>query len=412
MSGSLPDELARLRAENTALRQRLDEAEATCAQLSRVEREAAAQQAELQAVYDHSPFLLAVIDARRRVLFANRAFQAYAGFPVDASQAAAACGVLGCVRALDDPKGCGFGPRCDTCALRLALVDTLSTGTSHHDVEHATEVVRGAERRPVVWQGSIARLPAEGPARALLVLQDVTARKRDQDAVVASEARLRALSAHLETLREEERARLSREIHDQLGQMVTRLILDLRRVEHGLEAMDDPRANALLDQVVSTSELAGGLLGSVRTIAHDLRPSLLDLLGLPAALEHEAQEFERQTAIPCRLEVPPDLAPPAADAAIVAFRVCQEALTNVKRHASATQVRMSFARDGDRWRLEVEDDGDGLPAEALEDPSALGLLGMRERARSLGGTVTFSRAPSGRGTLVVLALPVTDGATP
>jgi len=535
------DEVQRLRGENEALRRRVADLDAERARLIRLEQEVAARRAELQVIYDHAPFLLAVVDGDRGVTYANRAFLEYAGCPSDCTVTAAACGALGCVRALDDPRGCGFGPRCASCSLRMALQDTLVTGRSHQDVEHATEVVRDGQRREVVWLGATAPLPSDEGPRMLLALQDITdrthaeralaeekqkfqalfetmvqgafirdcdgapivvnqaaldmlgvtreqfmdadrferrwdviaedgtplglearpsilameagvplrnlvvglrdrthrhrrwlainatpqyrpgderpfqvfvtlhditARKEAEDAVLASEARLRALSARLETSREEERSRLSREIHDQLGQMVTGLILGLRRLERSLDAPGrDVRANELLDQAVAASELAEATLTTVRTIAHELRPGLLDHLGLMAALEHEAGEFEAQTSIPCRLHVAPDLPAPGEAMSTAVFRVFQEALTNVKRHARARSVSVTFGRDDEGWVLEVQDDGVGVTPGTLDEPESLGVLGMRERARALGGRIAFERASPRGGTILTLRVP-------
>lgn len=535
------DEVQRLRRDNEALGRRIVDLEAERARLCRFESEIVASRAELQAVYDHAPFLLAVVDGERRVTYANRAFHQASECSAGCATTAAACGVLGCIRALDDQRGCGHGPRCSTCSLRLALHDTLTTGRSHQDLEHATEMERDGQRREVVWLGATAPLPSDAGPRALLVLQDIserkqaaaalaaerrkfealfetmvqgafirgcdgrpiavnqaaldmlgvtrelfmdgaaferqwdaiaedgtplgpdarpssvalgsgatvrnvvaglrhrhrrhrrwltinatpqyrpgedepfqvfvtlhdiTARKEAEDAVLASEARLRALSARLETLREEERSRLSREIHDQLGQMVTGLILGLRRLERALDSSgDDARMNGLLDQVVAASELAEATLKTVRTIAHELRPGLLDHLGLVAALEHEAGEFEGQTSIPCRLHVAPDLPIPGEATSTAVFRVFQEALTNVKRHAEARSVSVTFGRDAGGWVLEVQDDGVGVTPAALDDFQSLGLVGMRERARALGGRVSFERASARGGTVLTLRVP-------
>ena len=148
--------------------------------------------AELQAIYDSAPVMMCVVDASRCVQYANRALAEFVGQPEAALVAGRTCGVFGCIRALDDPRGCGFGPKCDDCGLRAALRDTFATGARHRGVEYRTTLVDGRLSRDVVLLGSTALISTGGPPLALLCLEDITERKRDEQALRDTETQLTA----------------------------------------------------------------------------------------------------------------------------------------------------------------------------------------------------------------------------
>jgi len=236
-------------------------------------------------------------------------------------------------------------------------------------------------------------------------MTDITRRKEAEQRLERSRRQLRALSARLESLREEERTRIAREIHDELGQLLTALKMDLRWMEKKLASGENnPALNPVLDKLVEAGELANTTIAAVQKISSELRPGTLDNLGLAAALQYEAGRFQERTGIACHVTVPeppPDL---SRDAATTVFRIFQEALTNVARHADAKEVRCDFLAEGDQVVLRVEDNGKGISPEALANPKSLGLLGMQERAGVLGGEVQVE-AGKARGTRVTLRLP-------
>src|SRR4051794_6444069 len=239
-------------------------------------------------------------------------------------------------------------------------------------------------------------------------IQDITERKHAMEALQESERRLRALSGRLETLREEERRRISREIHDELGQMLTALKMDLRWLENKLaEHEHDPGFNPFLDRVVSATELADATIVAVQRISSELRPGILDNLGLLPALQHEASKFQERTGIRCVLDLPEHPPQIPAEVSTTLYRIFQECLTNVSRHAKASVVRGLFRREGGAFILEVRDDGIGLPEAEIQSPHSLGLVGMQERAMLLGGTVLFEQPPEG-GTKVRVRIPFLD----
>jgi PAS domain S-box-containing protein len=211
---------------------------------------------------------------------------------------------------------------------------------------------------------------------------------------------LRELSAHVEAAREEERTGIAREIHDQLGQALTVLKMDLASIARSASSPAGLGRDALLEKVSSLIQQCDESIQEVRRISSELRPAILDHVGLGAALSWKAQEVEKRAQLACTVDCGLDedarLEPALATAV---FRVFQEALTNVLRHANASRIETRLYQDGSDLVLEVRDDGRGITQDQIDDPRSLGLLGIRERARRLGGTVSFS---GGSGTTVTL----------
>ncbi len=249
-----------------------------------------------------------------------------------------------------------------------------------------------------------ARQRAELEIRALnAALERRVAERTDE--LQAVNAQLRALSARLEAVREEERTRVAQEIHDELGQMLTALKIDLDLLPKRIGGADAGPAAALLQKkLAAMSELAHTMIYSVRRICTELRPSVLDDLGLAAAVEWQAREFQRRCGIRCTFTCEPHTIAPDPTCSIVLFRIVQEALTNVARHARATSTSISLREDEDDLVLEIHDDGRGVTEAEVRSPQSLGLLGIRERARLLGGEVEFCGVP-GRGTTLRVRIP-------
>ncbi len=240
----------------------------------------------------------------------------------------------------------------------------------------------------------------------IVVAQDVTERKKAERRLERSRQQLRALSARLQSLREEERTHLAREIHDHLGQLLTALKLDLRSIERKIPALGDAALVASLNgKLASARELTDETIKSIQQIASELRPAILDRLGLEAAIDSETQAFQSRTGIQCESLMPAGSSATAPEQATAVFRIFQEILTNIARHAQATRVRVRFSRENGSLVLEVTDDGVGMQNTDLENPKSLGLLGMRERAEILGGRVVFAPG-DGKGTTVTMRIPV------
>jgi signal transduction histidine kinase len=212
------------------------------------------------------------------------------------------------------------------------------------------------------------------------------------------ESKLKALSDRLLMVQEEERSRIARELHDDLGQSLTALKMDVIGLLEQSASVhgQSPIARRILRTLDAT-------VTSVQRISSGLRPSMLDDLGLVAALEYEASMFEERTGIECELSLPPavDVEPNVATAI---FRIVQESLTNVARHSNASRVEIRLRERAHELLLEIRDDGRGVTAAEVSHPSSLGFIGMRERADLIGGAVVFEGVPE-RGTIVSVRIP-------
>jgi PAS domain S-box-containing protein len=255
------------------------------------------------------------------------------------------------------------------------------------------------------WYNS-AMFGRDGRVISVLSLgHDVTDRILAERELFDSQEKLRAVSGHLETLREAERTRMSREIHDELGQMLTAIKMDIRWLEDHLDVFgDDRRVNPLVDKLVETASLTDETIKTVQRIAADLRPGILDKLGLTTALHFEAGRFEERTGIHCRFLETGDILPIRGEVSTVFFRIFQESLTNVFRHAHANNVEVELRQEGDGYSLDIRDDGKGISVSDLSNTTSLGLLGMQERARLVGGAVSIAQRTSG-GTIVKVHIP-------
>jgi len=242
------------------------------------------------------------------------------------------------------------------------------------------------------------------PIRMVGGMTDVTARKEAEAQLDQSRRQMRALSARLESLREEERTRISREIHDELGQLLTGLKMDLRWVERKLTDSASPELNPIIDRVVAATEVADQTIESVQKIAAELRPGVLDNFGLATAIKYESQRFSERSGIASSAHLPEDKPEIDPGVATAVFRIFQETLTNVARHADATEVEINLRQEHDELVLQVQDNGQGISPEALANPRSLGLAGMKERAVQVNGTITFARGEKG-GTVVTLRVP-------
>jgi len=282
----------------------------------------------------------------------------------------------------------------------IDLIKEGRLGMSHRQEPTATGGIRQIE---------IHRVPDMSPEGAFrgyyAMLLDITERRQAEQALQAAHARLRDLTAHMQSAIESERARIARDVHDSLGGALTGISMDLSWCIKQLKPARVKRD--ALDRLRVMVGQAGDAMREVRRIITDLRPSILDHLGLWAALDWLAQDFAERYGVPCRIKhagtrrigVPPDCA-------TAVFRIVQEALTNVARHAYAAHVTIRIDNKGDELVLKVIDDGKGASPEHLASPDSYGILGMRERAVIFGGSVKVTGVRA-VGTSVELRLPLT-----
>ncbi|MCH8067993.1 MAG: PAS domain-containing protein [Candidatus Marinimicrobia bacterium] len=242
-------------------------------------------------------------------------------------------------------------------------------------------------------QGIITHFVATG--------KDVTKRKQAEEEVYQSREQLRSLAARLQSIREEEQTRISRELHDELGHSLTALKIDLVALSKDPLIKSKPQA----DDLQSMISLTDHSLQTVKRIATELRPGVLDHLGLGAAIEWQSKEFQSHTQIKCEVRLPEERLGLDKDKDIILFRILQESLTNVARHAQATNIVITLQKDKQSISMIVQDDGRGIEESEVVGMRSLGLLGMRERAHLVGGKLTIT-GEKGKGTTVSVSVPM------
>ncbi len=231
--------------------------------------------------------------------------------------------------------------------------------------------------------------------------QEIAVRKSTEEALTRSREELRNLTSHLQSAREEERRCIAREIHDELGQTLTALKMDLSWLKGRL-----PKGPGdLPEKTHSMMKLVDGTIHTIRKISTELRPGLLDDLGLPAAIEWQLGEFQKRTGIRCSTDLIADDIPVVPDSALAVYRIFQEALTNIARYAEATRVDVTLKVSDGTLVLHVQDNGKGITENQIADPRAIGLIGMRERARAMGGEIHIHGAQA-RGTTITVNIPL------
>jgi len=246
---------------------------------------------------------------------------------------------------------------------------------------------------------TVSKIP--GTRKRVVSGSDITSLKRTEKELRRSESRLRLLSQQAINAQEEERTRIARELHDELGQELTAIKIEAVSLAERL-------GNSSVGKRVWTLvNLADQLISTVHRISVNLRPEILDKLGLLKAMQWYAEDFERHTGISCPVDVEGQVIVNSKETATAAYRILQEALTNVLRHAKATQAEIRISKKGNKLVISVSDNGVGMDMSKLDDKSSLGLLGMRERAYVIGGTLRI-RSRLGKGTKVTAYLPLLE----
>ncbi|MBI4238724.1 MAG: sensor histidine kinase [Deltaproteobacteria bacterium] len=220
----------------------------------------------------------------------------------------------------------------------------------------------------------------------------------------ATEDQLRLLAGRLHQGREEERIALARDVHDNFGQALTGLKLEVVALQRHTATADTTQQTALAAKFAGITQTIDGAINEVRRIATGLRPPVLDTMGLYAAIEWQARDFQARTGITCDCTVPKEEAARTPHAGIAVFRIVQEILTNIQRHANATRVVLLVYHTPEQTIFEVRDNGRGIRLQESESLQAIGLLGMRERAQGIGGLIAIEGIPE-HGTTVRLTIP-------
>jgi PAS domain S-box-containing protein len=261
---------------------------------------------------------------------------------------------------------------------------------------------------------SMVRVPVLLPDREVAVYaiyHDITERKRADEALSATSEQLRALSASLQSAREEEGTRIARELHDELGSALTSLKWDLESVDKLCSAGGDQKDLATLrKKIEGMIGLIDATINTVSRISSELRPSILDDLGLAAAIEWQWRQFEAHTGIVCQFDSLAEHLEFSREQATAVFRVVQEAMTNILRHANSTRIDITMEEEDGEFVLRVKDNGRGITEEEMTGSRNLGLMGMRERVHLVGGKIEITGAP-GKGTVLTVRVPIRSGAS-
>jgi PAS domain S-box-containing protein len=307
----------------------------------------------------------------------------------------------------------------------LGYSKSEAAGQNSHDLLHTEfatplDQINAELMRAGHWEGDLIKTARDGRRivvacrwalqwgkrgqlpRVLEINSDITERKRGEESLVLQKEQLRALAKRLQWVREEDRKRVARDLHDQIGQILTAIKMDMRWMTRHLPESE----GMVLARLTESIQLVNDGVKSVRAICSGLRPGVLDDLGLAAAIEWQASEFASRNGVLCEVSVPPVDLHLDGDRATAAFRIFQECLTNVIRHAQAKSVRVSLCQEDENILLVVEDDGIGFRESDLSHTlGSLGLLGMKERAQFCGGDLQISSSP-GNGTTVTVRVPM------
>jgi PAS domain S-box-containing protein len=248
-------------------------------------------------------------------------------------------------------------------------------------------------------EASISQIEQHGKKLFTVMLRDITQRKVAEQELEASRQQLRELAVNVQKAREEEKTRIARELHDDLGQQLTALKMDLSWLAHRV-----PGEAALTEKIQSMQALTNTSVTSLRRIASDLRPTMLDDLGLGPAIEWLAQDFSQRCGVKVHLNIADHSLRLTQDAETAIYRILQESLTNVTRHAKASNVFITMAQTENGFSLTVRDDGIGLAPGSTRKAKSFGLLGMKERVHVFSGTIYIGSQSDG-GTTVEVMLP-------
>jgi len=250
-------------------------------------------------------------------------------------------------------------------------------------VHEQAEIIFNADGKPQKWVGTV---------------QDITANKKAEEELKSSLEQLQQLSQYIEQVRENERIAISRELHDDLGQSLTAVKIDLGIIKH--KVTDDDVVN----KIIKVTALVGDTIKTVQRLTSQLRPEIIDDLGLEAAIEWYTKEFAQRTGIEATLDIDPGIIK-FPEVSLIIFRILQESLTNIARHSRATKVDIELSLKKHLIDLKISDNGIGITEEQRNSRHAFGLISMKERAASLGGTFTI-KSKNGDGTLITLVIPV------
>jgi len=294
----------------------------------------------------------------------------------------------------------GFrGPLCNTDGCPLTRI-LDSGGRFEFDSE---KICEDGSIVPCIVTATPFRSPSGELIGIVEDFKDISERRRSEQELMESRERLRELAAHMQVVREEERGRIAREIHDELGQALTALKMDVHWLLHRFPTEEQ----SINKKMNAMSTLINNTVRIVKRISSELRPILLDDFGLSAAIEWHAEEFSERTGIQCQIVSDPEEIVLEQACSIAIFRIFQETLTNVARHADASEVKITLKKYSCNFEMVIHDNGKGITKQEICDPRSFGLTGMHERVHYLGGEINIYGYET-RGTTVKISLPIKE----
>ncbi len=359
-------------------------------------------QEELRKIYQNAPFIMILLDENRKIRQINDYARSITGKNPKELLGLCTGEALGCIHADERCLEDKTGTRCSRCALRSIIVDTLSSGQNRQQVEVKLPLKVKGERKDLFFFVSTAKLSVRKQPMVLVSLQDITERKLTEQQLKLSYARMETLSKRILRGQEEDRARLARELHDEVGQALTVVKLDIQMLGDELAAQGYPCQKKLMESV----DLVDTTLERVRRQSVSLRPPALDDMGLIAAVKSMARGFGNRTKINTSVFAEGFSTRLSQDLETALFRCVQEALTNVARHAQAAKVDVVLIQEAQRVTVEIKDNGIGFKPEEIQfSLDHIGLTGMQERVELLQGKLRIKSKP-GQGTKINIAIPL------
>lgn len=371
-------------------------------ELKRAEQSLQRNAHELQTVFETVPIPLMVFDSAKQLRRLNRAAEELSGLKEAEALEKSIGEVLGCIHRFDSPQGCNFGPGCEICEIRTAVVKTFETRKQISGVEAQYHTNAKNKQQSLIIRFSIGYFESHKEGHVVIALEDITEMKRAEQELQRRGDELQMLAMRVVETEEAERRRLARELHDQVGQSLAVLAFNLNILKgENIQSISSERMSHLEASIDMVSEITRG----IRSVMDDLRPSILDDYGLFAAISWYADRYRAQTGTPVSVmgtTLEPRL-PATVENAF--FRIVQESLTNITRHAEATQVEIKLLNGDREILLSIADNGLGftLPSAAgAVEQRGWGVVNMRERADSVGARFMID-SQKGHGTTARVA---------
>lgn len=364
---------------------------------------------ELKTIYDNTPVLMCVLNRELKIVYSNQLFNQFINIPANEMINGIPGNIMNCINATNNEKGCGYSVECKYCRLRYIINDTFKTGIGHSNFEHQMHLLKDGKKMSCWLLCSTALEQLSDSQNLLLCMYDITKRKQTEKELNESNDKLSKFAIHLQNVREEERSLLAREIHDDLGQILVALKIDIgllhKKVVNIFGTSD---SNEVVSNFEKLMALFQDTIKTTRRIITGLRSDQLELLGFNQALIIYLDEFKERFKIDCHFkgeDLELKLNPLHS---LSLYRIFQESLNNIVKHAQATEVTVQLKTADSLLIMEIRDNGIGFDQGIKMKNDTFGIVGMKERVLIFDGEFFITSAP-GRGTTVRIEMPYKMG---